>query len=193
MSTSLLTPPVSDRDHSAGPADAPVTLVEFGDLECPYCRLAEPIVAAARRELGSMLRFVYRHFPLAEMHPHARMAAQATEAAGAQGRFWEMRALLFEHQDALGENDLFGYAVALGLDTERFTRELSEQVHARRVSDDFRSGVRSGVNGTPTFFVNGERYDGPWTGATAFTRMLRDTAANRAGSRSSFAERQEVT
>ena len=150
MSTSLLTPPVSDRDHSAGPADAPVTLVEFGDLECPYCRLAEPIVAAARRELGSMLRFVYRHFPLAEMHPHARMAAQATEAAGAQGRFWEMRALLFEHQDALGENDLFGYAVALGLDTERFTRELSEQVHARRVSDDFRSGVRSPASGMTT-------------------------------------------
>jgi formate-nitrite transporter family protein len=174
MSTGRLTPPVNKHDHTAGPDDAPVTLVEYGDYECPYCRMAYPIVKAAQRQLGSQLRFVFRNFPLAEIHPHARRAAQAAEAAAAQGKFWEMHDMLFEHQDALEDADLVRYAELLGLDADRVARELEAGTYAKRVRDDFRSGVRSGVNGTPTFFVNGERYDGPWANAEAFIRALRD-------------------
>jgi protein-disulfide isomerase len=176
MSDGELTPPVSALDHAAGPDDAPVTLVEYGDYECPYCGMAHPIVKAAQRELGSQLRFVFRHFPLAEAHPHARVAAQAAEAAAAQGRFWEMHDMLFEHQDALEPEDLVGYAKSLGLDTARFARDLEAGTYAKRVRDDFRNGVRSGVNGTPTFFVNGVRYNGSWANQEAFIGALRDTA-----------------
>jgi protein-disulfide isomerase len=176
MSDGDLTPPVSAQDHVAGPDNAPVTLVEYGDFECPYCGMAHPIVQAARRELGSQLRFVFRHFPLAEAHPHARLAAQAAEAAGAQGRFWEMHDMLFEHQDALDMEDLVGYAKSLGLDTEKFARDLESGTYAKKVRDDFRSGVRSGVNGTPTFFVNGTRYDGSWANGEAFIRALHTAA-----------------
>jgi protein-disulfide isomerase len=171
-----LTPPVSEHDHSAGPGDAPVTLVEYGDYECPYCGMAYPIANAAQRALGSRLRFVFRNFPLAEIHPHARHAAQAAEAAAAQGKFWEMHDMLFEHQHALEDEDLIGYARSLGLDAERVARELEAGTYAKRVRDDFRSGVRSGVNGTPTFFVNGERYEGPWADEATFIRALRDAA-----------------
>lgn len=177
MSMATLIRPVDPDDHAAGPCDAPVTLVEYGDFECPYCRMAEAIVKAARYELGDQLRFVYRHFPLAEIHPHARLAAQAAEAAGAQGRFWEMRSMLLEHQRSLGMDDLIQYAHWLELDTERFTCELRAQIHARRVTDDFRDGVRSGVNGTPTFFVNGQRYDGSWAEPETFIQALRDAVA----------------
>lgn len=176
MSDAELTPPVSALDHAAGPDDAPVTLVEYGDYECPYCGMAHPIVKAARRELGSQLRFVFRHFPLAEAHPHARLAAQAAEAAAAQGRFWEMHDMLFEHQDALGMEDLVGYAESLALDTARFERDLESRTYEKKVRDDFRNGVRSGVNGTPTFFVNGSRYDGSWANGEAFIRALHDAA-----------------
>jgi protein-disulfide isomerase len=176
MSDGELTPPVSTQDHAAGPDDAPVTLVEYGDFECPYCGMAHPIVQAAQRELGSQLRFVFRHFPLAEAHPHARLAAQAAEAAGAQGRFWEMHDMLFEHQDALDAEDLVGYAKTLGLDTARFARDLESGTYAKKARDDFRSGVRSGVNGTPTFFVNGTRYDGSWANGEAFIKALHDAA-----------------
>ena len=176
MSTTMLVRPVNAHDHVAGPCDAPITLVEYGDFECPYCRMAEPIVRAAREGLGTQIRFVYRHFPLAEIHPHARMAAQAAEAAAAQGRFWEMRDVLFANQRRLEQEDLIRYAYDLELDTERFTSELRTQWYARRVSDDFRDGVRSGVNGTPTFFVNGERYDAPWTEPEGFVRALREAA-----------------
>jgi protein-disulfide isomerase len=176
MSDGELTPPVSAQDHTAGPDDAPVTLVEYGDFECPYCGMAHPIVQAAQRELGSQLRFVFRHFPLAEAHPHARLAAQAAEAAGAQGRFWEMHDTLFEHQDALDVEDLVGYAESLGLDSAQFARDLESGTYAKKVRDDFRSGVRSGVNGTPTFFVNGTRYDGSWANENAFIGALRDAA-----------------
>ena len=174
MSDALLTPPVSARDHTVGPEDAPVTLVEYGDYECPYCGMAHPIVKRAQRELASRLRFVFRHFPLAEIHPHARLAAQAAEAAAAQGRFWEMHDTLFEHQDALEAEDLLSYAKLVGVDTAQFARDLEAGTHAKRVRDDFRNGVRSGVNGTPTFFVNGERYEGSWANQEAFLRALRE-------------------
>jgi protein-disulfide isomerase len=174
MSDAMLTPPVSEADHSAGPDDAPVTLVEYGDYECPYCGMAHPVVKRAQRELKNQLRFVFRNFPLAEAHPHARLAAQAAEAAGAQGKFWEMHDMLFEHQDALEVEDLVGYATALGLDTQKFTRDLADGTYAKRVRDDFRSGVKSGVNGTPTFFINGARYDGSWANEDAFIRALRE-------------------
>jgi protein-disulfide isomerase len=172
MSEGQLTPPVSDRDHIAGSDDAPVTLVEYGDFECPYCGMAYPIVKTAQRELGDDLRFVFRHFPLSEAHPHARVAAQAAEAAGAQGKFWEMHDMLFEHQDALEPEDLVAYAKALGIDTELFVRELEAGTYEKRVREDFRSGVRSGVNGTPTFFINGSRYDGSWANADKFIEAI---------------------
>jgi len=174
MSNGELTPPVSASDHAAGPDDAPVTLVEYGDYECPYCGMAHPIVKRAQRELGNRLRFVFRNFPLAESHPHARLAAQAAEAAAAQGKFWEMHDMLFEHQDALEAEDILGYAKSLALDTAQFARDLEAGTYAKRVRDDFRSGVRSGVNGTPTFFVNGNRYDGSWANEEAFIRALRE-------------------
>lgn len=177
MSDGQLTPPVSANDHAAGPDDAPVTLVEYGDYECPYCGMAHFIVQKARGELGTQLRFVFRNFPLAEAHPHARLAAQAAEAAAAQGRFWEMHDTLFEHQDALEADDLLSYAKSLGLDTAQFARDLEAGTYEKRVRDDFRNGVRSGVNGTPTFFVNGTRYDGSWANEAAFIRTLRETAS----------------
>jgi protein-disulfide isomerase len=176
MSDGGLTPPVGERDHIAGPDDAPVTLVEYGDYECPYCGMAHPVVKRAQRDLGKQLRFVFRNFPLAEAHPHAQIAAQAAEAAGAQGRFWEMHDMIFEHQDALEVEDLLGYATSLGLDAEQIARDLEAGTYVKRVRDDFRSGVKSGVNGTPTFFVNGARYDGSWANEKAFIAALRDAA-----------------
>jgi protein-disulfide isomerase len=178
MSEGQLTPPVSDRDHITGPDDAPVTLVEYGDFECPYCGMAYPVVKTAQRALGDNIRFVFRNFPLAEAHPHARVAAQAAEAAGAQGKFWEMHDMLFEHQNALEPEDLVTYADALGLDSVRFLRELQAGTYEKRVREDFRSGVRSGVNGTPTFFVNGYRYDGSWENAEALIEALREAATS---------------
>jgi protein-disulfide isomerase len=176
MSDVGLTPPVGERDHIAGPDDAPVTLVEYGDYECPYCGMAHPVVKRAQRELGNQLRFVFRNFPLAEAHPHAQTAAQAAEAAGAQGRFWEMHDIVFEHQDALEVKDLLGYAASLGLDAEKIARDLEAGTYVKRVREEFRSGVKSGVNGTPTFFVNGARYDGSWANEKAFIGALRDAA-----------------
>ena len=157
-----LTPPVSDTDHRSRPEDAPVTLVEYGDFECPSCGAAYPIVEQVRKKMGKRLRFVFRHFPLTQMHPHAMAAAAAAEAAGAQAKFWQMHAMLFEHQDALDGDDLLGYARALRLDEKRFTRDLASEAYVRRIRQDVRSGIRSGVNGTPTFFMNGVRYDGSW-------------------------------
>src|SRR5437773_1035019 len=159
---SRLTPAVSESDHRAGPDDAPVTLVEYGDYECPHCGGAYPIVREVQRRMGRGLRLVFRNFPLAEMHPHAVRAAEAAEAAAVQDKFWEMHDLLFEHQAALDDSDLMRYAKTLALDTGRVKEELAAGTHARRVRQDFRSGVRSGVNGTPTFFINGARHDGPW-------------------------------
>jgi len=157
-----LTLPVGPRDHAQGSVDAPVTLVEYGDYECPHCGRAYPIVKEVQRRLGSKLRFVFRNFPLSESHPHAEHAAEAAEGAAAQGRFWEMHDALFEHQQALDDRHLVGHAAALGLDVSRFETELRGHAHKSRVREDFMSGVRSGVNGTPTFFINGVRFDDSW-------------------------------
>jgi protein-disulfide isomerase len=164
MSTSeweaVLTTPVSeDRDHIQGPADAPVTLVEYGDYQCPYCGVAHRTVQEVQARMGNRLRFVFRNFPISTSHPRAEQAAEAAEAAAAQGRFWPMHDLIFENQKRLRDHDLHGYAEQVGLDLERFDAELAEHVYAARVHEDFMSGVRSGVNGTPTFFVNGARHD----------------------------------
>jgi NhaA family Na+:H+ antiporter len=157
-----LTLAVGDRDHVQGPKDALVTLVEYGDYECPYCRQVVPIIRDLQERFGDRLRYVFRHFPLTTAHPNAQLAAEAAEAAGAQGKFWEMHYLLYEHQQTLERVDLVRYARGLGLDLERFERELDEHVHAGRVREDFLSGVRSGANGTPAFFLNDVRYDGAW-------------------------------
>jgi protein-disulfide isomerase len=161
-SAGTLTLPVGERDHIQGSADARVTLVEYGDYECPHCRRAYPIVKEVQRRQGLRLRFVFRNFPLRESHPHAQHAAEAAEAAGAQGRFWEMHDRLFERQFALEDENLVEYAGDLGLDIARFRADLAAGVHAPRVREDFRSGVMSGVNGTPTFFINGARHDDGW-------------------------------
>ncbi|MEA2639416.1 MAG: hypothetical protein QOF51_810 [Chloroflexota bacterium] len=160
MDSPLLAVPISERDHMLGPANAPVSLVEYGDFECPYCGRAYPVVEEIRRRLGDRLCFVYRHFPLTQIHPHAQHAAEAAEAAGAQGRFWAMHGTLFENQHALTDADLARYAAAIGLDLARFTQEMEAGIYIPRVREDFLSGVRSGVNGTPTFFINGRRHDG---------------------------------
>ena len=176
MSDGILSPPVSERDHTSGPASAPVTLVEYGDYECPYCGQAYPIVKAAQRKLGKRLRFVFRNFPLSEARPHARHAAEAAEAAADQGKFWEMHDALFENQNALEDDQLVATARRLGLDAERIAAALEAGTYAQRVREDFRSGVRSGVNGTPTFFINGRRYDGPWADERTFISALENAA-----------------
>lgn len=173
MSAGQLSPPVGSHDHVAGPDEAPVTLVEYGDLECPYCRMAHPIVKAAQRALGNQLRFAFRHFPLKEIHPHAPHAAEAAESAGAQGKFWDMHDIIFENQHALEDADLVRYAKQLHLDGDRIAADLVAGTYRKRVRDDFRSGVRSGVNGTPTFFVNGQRFDGTWADERALIAALR--------------------
>jgi protein-disulfide isomerase len=133
--------------------------VEYGDYECPYCGAAYFIVKQLQQEEGGKLRLVFRNFPLAQIHPHAYQAALAAEAAGFQGEFWRMHDLLFEHQEALDDESLIVYATALQLDVERFIADMESDAPARRVQQDFMSGIRSGVNGTPTFFINGRRHD----------------------------------
>jgi len=163
MNLGLLKPPLGDRDHIKGLATAPLELVEYGDFECPHCGRAAVVVNQLTTELGDRLRFAYRHFPLAKMHPHARKAAMASEAAAAQGKFWEMHDLLFANAGKLELADLLSYAATLELDVQRFETELLIDTHAPRVQEDVASGVRSGVNGTPTFFINGVRHNGGYT------------------------------
>ena len=155
--------PVNEKDHAQGPPDAPVTLVEYGDYECPYCGRAYPVVKELQKRMGNQLRFVFRNFPLNTLHEHAGVAAQAAEAAAAQGKFWEMHDMLYEHQDELAEADLRQYALKIGLEIYRFNADVDGELFAKRVRDDFRGGIRSGVNGTPTFFINGARYNGEHT------------------------------
>jgi protein-disulfide isomerase len=160
--SSHLTPPVGPRDHAIGPADAPVTLVEYGDYECPYCGMAYPIVGAVQRRMGNLMRFVFRQFPMAQIHPDAEHAAEMAEAAGERDKFWQMHDLLFRNQDALEDADLIVYAAQLGIPSEWAAIALRTHAFADRVREHFLSGVRSGVNGTPTFFINGVRHDGGW-------------------------------
>ena len=159
--TDLVVPVDDGRDHVRGPEQAPVTVVEYGDFECPYCGMAEPAVRELLRDFGDV-RYVWRHLPLTDVHPHAQLAAEATEAAARQGAFWEMHDLLLEHQGALTVRDLMGYAASLELDTERFTADLRKHVGAARVAEDTDSADLSGVSGTPTFFVNGMRHYGAY-------------------------------
>jgi Na+/H+ antiporter NhaA len=157
----LAVPVDEERDHIRGPQEAPVTLVEYGDFECPYCGMAEPSVRELLRELGDV-RYVWRHLPLTDVHPHAQLAAEATEAAAEQGAFWELHDQLLEHQGALTVRDLIGYAGALGLNVERFTADLRKHAGAAHVAEDTDSADLSGVSGTPTFFVNGMRHYGAY-------------------------------
>jgi protein-disulfide isomerase len=156
----LLTVPVGEGDHLLGPRTASLTLVEYGDYECPFCGDAYPVVEEVRGLLRDELLFAYRHFPLTQIHPHAALAAEAAEAADAQGLFWEMHGRLFLHQDRLAPADLVEHARVLGLDLARFERDLATREYGPKVRAQFLSGVRSGVNGTPTFFVNGVRHNG---------------------------------
>jgi protein-disulfide isomerase len=171
--------PPSKRDHILGPEDAPVTLVEYGDFECPYCGAAHLILKEVLDVMTDDLRFVFRHFPLTQIHPRGETASEAAEAAGAQGQFWDMHDLLFENQQTLDSRHLVRFAEQLGLDTVRFVREVQEHAHHERIRDDFSSGVRSGVNGTPAFFINGVRYDGSWELRPLLTALesARDNAA----------------
>ena len=160
MSSAKLATAISAEDHAQGPTDAAITLVQYGDYECPYTRLSRHSVHQLQREFPDRLRFVFRHFPLAEIHPHARAASAAAEAAAQQTDFWTMHAYLFEHQQAFEDADLKRYAVELGLDSDRFARDRTSPEVATRIERDLASGERSGVPGTPTFYVNGIRHDG---------------------------------
>ncbi len=160
MSSAKLATAISEEDHAQGPADAAITLVQYGDYECPYTRLSRHSVHQLQREFPDSLRFVFRHFPLEEIHPHARAASAAAEAAAQQTDFWTMHAYLFEHQQAFEDADLKRYAVELGLDSDRFARDRTSPEVEHRIDRDLASGERSGVPGTPTFYVNGIRHDG---------------------------------
>jgi protein-disulfide isomerase len=164
---------VGDRDHLQGDRSAGVTLVEYGDYECPYCGQAYPIVKEVQERLGRSLRFVFRNCPLAELHPHAQHAAEVAEAAAAQGSFWQMHDALFDHQRSLDDGHLLQYAKSLELDHDKLESELRDHTYAGRVREDFGSGVRSGVNGTPTFFINGVRHDGAWDADSLVEALLR--------------------
>jgi protein-disulfide isomerase len=152
--------PVAGHDHVQGSIDAPLALVEYGDYQCPYCGEANAVVKEIQERLGDQLCYVFRNFPLQEIHPYAEHAAEAAEAAGAQGRFWEMHDVLFENQNALDDDDLSAYAAELDLDAKRLVLEVRNSAHAARIREDYRSGERNGVSGTPTFFINGTLYDG---------------------------------
>jgi protein-disulfide isomerase len=170
-----LSVPVGPDDWTDGPADAPVTLVEYGDFECPHCGSMEPVLQELRQRMGPRMRFVYRHFPLTSSHPHAASAAEAAEAAGAQGAFWPMHDAIFANQQALTDPDLVRYAAALGLDAAAVAEALRSHTYEPNVREDFMSGVRSGVSGTPTFFINGVRYDGNYD-LESLTRAVQKAA-----------------
>lgn len=178
---SRLAIPIGHEDHVQGPDTAPVTLVEYGDYECPYCGEAYPVLKAVQGEMGDALRFVFRNFPLAEMHPHAVHAAAFAEMAATAGMFWQAHDLLYENQDALTDRDLLAYGHRLGLPQSRLAEALDGGFDAK-IRADFRGGVRSGVNGTPTLFINGLRYDGARDAGTLID-VLRSVAAAPENSR----------
>jgi protein-disulfide isomerase len=179
MSSTTPAPPLAvpvdeSRDHIQGPADAPVTLLEYGDFECPFCGMAFHDLKEILSRVGDRLRFVFRHFPR-PVHPHARHAAEASECAAAQGEgyFWAMHDQLFEHQQALEDDNLIEYATSIGLDRSRFIQDLSGHVYLQRVQDDLQGAVRSDVHGTPTFFINGSRYEGLARPDALYRELLR--------------------
>jgi protein-disulfide isomerase len=160
----MLRPTISERDHTQGSNDAAIVLVEYGDYQCPHCGRAYPIVKRIQEELGDQLQFVFRNFPLAKIHPEATKAAVATEAAALQGKYWEMHDIIFENQDQLDNDSLLDYARELGLGIAQFKKDMEDAALLKKVEADFESGIRSGVNATPTFFINGEKYNNGWEG-----------------------------
>jgi formate-nitrite transporter family protein len=160
MPDGALAIPVSAHDHFRGPVDAPLTLVQFGDFQCPHCARVYPMLVEIADELRDSLRFAFRHFPVSQIHPLAQRSAEAAEAAASQGRFWEMAALLYENQDELDDDALTRYARDADVHLKPFKKELTSGVHAARVRADYLGGLRSGVKGTPTLFINGELYEG---------------------------------
>jgi len=156
----MLKIPVTQEDHIQGDEKAPITLVEYGDYECPYCGEAYPIVKHIQKHFGNRLRFVFRNFPLVESHPHAGIAAMAAEFAAGHQKFWEMHDLLYENQDALDVPDLINYAESLNLSADELQKAIQNQTSANKIQNDFMGGVKSGVNGTPSFFINGKRHNG---------------------------------
>jgi protein-disulfide isomerase len=158
----ILKDSISPDDHIQGDPNAPVTMVEYGDYECPYCGEAHYIIKAVQERFGRQLRFVFRNFPLTEIHPHAQSAAETAEFAGANGRFWEMHDALYENQDRLGLPLYLELAGELGLSGDELRRSLAKHEFLPKIRADFMGGVRSGVNGTPTFFINQIRHDGPY-------------------------------
>jgi protein-disulfide isomerase len=158
----MLTIPVGSADHLQGDMNAPVTLVEYGDYECPHCGHAYPIVKRVQKHFGPRLAFVFRNFPLNQIHPNAEIAAESAEFAATEGKFWEMHDAIFEHQKSLGEQMLLELSERLGLPKGKLREALEAGAFTRRVKSDFIGGVRSGVNGTPTFFINGNRHEGPF-------------------------------
>jgi protein-disulfide isomerase len=156
----MLRDPITSVDHTQGPNNAPVTLLEYGDYQCPYCGMAYPIIKRVQRQFATKLRFVFRHFPLTEIHPYAKTAAESAECAGAHGRFWEMHDLLYENQDRLGLPLILSAVRSLGLSEQSLRDALATGAYAPKVRRDFLSGIRSGVRGTPTLFLDGQRYEG---------------------------------
>lgn len=155
--------PVHAADHARGPENAPIVLLEYGDYQCQHCGRAYPVTERLQKALGGDMRFVFRHFPLRELHPNAMDAARAAEAAGRQGKFWKMHGMLYRNQNALDPESLIDHASDLRLDLEAWNRDMESEATASKVLADFQGGVRSGVNGTPAFFINGVRYDGDWS------------------------------
>jgi protein-disulfide isomerase len=160
MNDSTLKPRVSARDHIEGNEDALVTLVEYADYQCPYCGAAHPVIQRLQKSLGKKLRFVFRNFPLTHAHPYALLAAQAAEAAALQGEFWKMHDLIFENQEELEPEVLQVWAHKIGLDVDQFAKAVREERVTKRIEEDYASGLDSGVDGTPSFFINGTRYEG---------------------------------
>ena len=158
-----LRPSVTDKDHVRGKKNAPIELVEYGDYECPYCREAYYYVKELQKVLGDELKLIFRNFPIYNVHPHALHAATAAEAAGDYGKFWEMHDMLYENQNHLKDEDLIGYAREIGLDSQTFESHFSDSKYAGKIDGDIESGLRSGVSGTPSFFINGLKYHGDYS------------------------------
>jgi len=171
-----LTLPVGKRDHIEGNPDAKMILLEYGDYQCPYCGAAYPIVKKIQKELGDKLGFVFRNFPITNAHPYAEWAAETAEGSSAQGKFWEMHDYLYENQTSLGDEAFFAkYEGKLKLDVAKLAQEVAQHAYSGRIEEDYMSGIRSGVNGTPTFYINGVRYDG-YPGHVQLTEALKQAA-----------------
>lgn len=172
MSTQLKTA-VTNQDHIQGSNNAPIELVEYGDYQCSYCGEAYAVIKAVQQTLENDLKFVFRNFPLSEVHPDAENAAMAAEAAALQNKFWEMHDILYENQQQLDEGHLISFTKKIGLDVNQFKSDMQKSIVSDKIENDFESGVRSGVNGTPSFFVNGKKYDGNWQDEDEFTQYLK--------------------